>query len=189
MGRARGSVGVLSTVPAPRTLVRALANLATTGRLLLVVPTAAAILHDRALIALALVAVAVATDLVDGWLARQFGTTVLGSWLDVTADRLLIAAVVAALWWSGGLATWITLVLVAREALVGLGALVTFAPRRPMKPILVGKVHTALAFLLLVTAVAASGGFAPTALVDVLGVLVTLTAVVSVGWYAWRLRP
>lgn len=172
-----------------RVLVRALANLATTARLLLVLPIAAAILHDRAPTALVLLAVAVATDAVDGWLARRFGTTVLGSWLDVTADRLLIAAVVGALWWTGGLASWITVVIVLREAAVGLGALVAFAPRRPMRPLPVGKVHTALAFSLLVSAVAAAGDLAPARLVDLFAVLVTVTAVASLASYGWRVRP
>jgi len=171
-----------------RGLTRALANLATVGRLLLVAPTAWAILDDRAFTALLLLAAAVATDAVDGWLARRFGTSVLGSWLDVTADRLLIAAVVAALWWTGGLDGWVTAVLVVREVLVAAGALVTFAPRRPMRPLVVGKIHTAAAFLLLVAAVAAGGELAPPRLVDGLAVAVTVTALLSLAAYARRLR-
>jgi len=173
---------------AARGLTRVLANLATVGRIVLVAPIAWAILAERAPIALLLLAAAVATDAVDGWLARRFGTSLLGSWLDVTADRLLIAAVVAALWWTGGLDGWITAVLVAREALVAAGALAAFAPSRPMRPLVVGKVHTAAAFLLLVAAVAAAGGLAPPPLVDVLAVAVTVTAVLSLAAYAERLR-
>ena len=173
---------------ASRGLTRALANLATFARLLLVAPIAWAILEDRAVTALVLLAAAVGTDAIDGWLARRYGTTVLGSWLDVTADRLLIAAVVAALWWTQGLASWITGVLVAREALVAAGALAAFAPSRPMRPLIVGKLHTALAFLLLVAAVAAAGGLAPAVVVDVLAVMVTVTAVLSLAAYADRLR-
>jgi len=52
----------------------------------------------------------------------------------------------------------------------------------------VGKVHTAAAFLLLVAAVAAAGGLAPPLLVDVLAVAVTVTAVLSLAAYAERLR-
>lgn len=169
-------------------LTRALANLATVARLVLVAPIAWAILEDRAPIALVLVAAAVGTDAIDGWLARRYGTTVLGSWLDVTADRLLIAAVVGALWWSGGLAAWITAVLVGRELLVGAGALVAFAPSRLMRPLIIGKVHTVLAVLLLIAAVAAAGGLAPASIVDGLAVVVTVTAVLSLAAYAERLR-
>jgi cardiolipin synthase len=161
---------------------------ATFARLVLVVPIAWMILEDRAATALVLLAAAVGTDAIDGWLARRYGTTVIGSWLDVTADRLLIAAVVGALWWTEGLAGWITGVLVAREALVAAGALAAFAPRRPMQPLIVGKLHTALAFLLLVAAVAAAGGLAPAVVVDALAVMVTITAVLSLGAYADRLR-
>lgn len=173
---------------AARGLSRALANLATAARLLMVAPIAWAILQDREVVALALLTVAVGTDAIDGWLARRFGTTVLGSWLDVTADRLLIGAVVGALWWTGGLAEWVTLVLVLREALVGLGALAAFAPSRPMRPLIVGKAHTACAFLLLVAAVAAAGGLVPSALVDALAAVVTVTAVLSLAAYAERVR-
>ncbi len=155
---------------------------------MLVPPIAWTILAERAPTALVLLAAAVATDALDGWLARRFGTTVLGSWLDVTADRLLIAAVVGALWWSGGLAGWITAVLVLREGLVAAGALAAFAPHRPMRPLLVGKLHTATAFLLLVTAVAATGELVPPALVDGLAVVVTATAVLSLAAYAERVR-
>lgn len=171
-----------------RGLTRALANVATVLRLLLVAPIAWSILQEREAVALVLLAAAVATDAIDGWLARRFGTTVLGSWLDVTADRLLIGAVVAALWWTEGLAGWITGVIVAREVLVGAGALFAFAPSRPMRPLVVGKTHTALAFLLLVSAVAAAGGFAPALAVDALAVAVTLTAALSLAAYAERLK-
>lgn len=167
---------------------RALANLVTIARLLLVAPIAWTILQDRGLAALVLLAAAIASDAVDGWLARRFGTTVLGSWLDVAADRLLIAAVVGALWWTGGLAGWITAVLAAREALVAAGAVFAFAPSRPMRPLLVGKLHTALAFLLLFAAVAASAELAPPLLVDGLAATVTVTAVLSLAAYGDRLR-
>jgi phosphatidylglycerophosphate synthase len=169
-------------------VTRALANIATAARLALVVPIAWAILAEREVAALGLLTVAVGTDAIDGWLARRYGTTVLGSWLDVTADRLLIGAVVGALWWSGGLAGWITLVLVLREAVVGLGALVAFAPRRPMRPLVVGKAHTACAFLLLVAAVAAAGEVVAPLVVDALAVMVTITAVLSLAAYADRVR-
>lgn len=175
-------------MPASRALLRALANLATITRLLLVGPIAVAIVHQRASVALALLTLAVATDGVDGWLARRFGTTALGSWLDATADRLLIAAVIAALWWSGGVPSWVALVLVMREVAVAAGAIALTPLARPVRPLTVGKVHTALAFGLLVVAVAAVGGLAPPGLVTALAFAVTVSAVVSLAVYARQLR-
>lgn len=165
-----------------------LANSFTLLRLVLVAPIVVAIVEDSAVLALGLLVVAALSDAVDGHLARRFGTTVLGSWLDVTADRVLIAAVLAALWWTGGLPAWTVLVLVAREAAIGAGALLLYAPRRPMAPLFAGKLHTAAAFTLLVVAVAAEGDLLPTVAVDLLAALVLVTAVVSVAAYAWNLR-
>ena len=169
--------------------MRALANLLTLLRLLLVAPVAWLILAGQPGPALAVIVLAVATDAADGQLARRYGTSVLGSWLDVTADRLLIAAVVGALWWTDGLPGWATLVLVLREGVIALGALWTYAPSRPMAPLIIGKLHTAAAFLLVAAGVAAQAGLVPTVVVTGLGGVVVATAAASLVAYARRVLP
>ncbi len=165
---------------------QALANIVTGVRLLLVAPIVLLILDGRPVAALVLLVLAVVTDALDGRLARRYGTTVLGSWLDVTADRLLVGAVVAALWWTGGLPAWATLILLLREAVIAAGALVAYAPQRPMEPLLIGKLHTASAFLLMTAGVAVQAGLLPALVVTLLGGVVVATAATSLAAYARR---
>ena len=72
--------------------------------------------------ALAVFAVACATDSIDGWLARSRGeVTVAGAFLDPLADKLLISAVLVSLVETGDVAAWVAMVIIAREfAVTGL---------------------------------------------------------------------
>ena len=66
-----------------------------------------------------------ATDWVDGYLARRLGqVSELGKMLDPTADRLTVAAAVIAGWVSGALPWPIAVLIVARESIVAIGALI-----------------------------------------------------------------
>jgi CDP-diacylglycerol--glycerol-3-phosphate 3-phosphatidyltransferase len=59
------------------------------------------------------------SDLFDGWLARARGqVTTLGVFLDLTADKVLVAAVLIALAQAGLAAAWIVIVIVVRELVV-----------------------------------------------------------------------
>jgi CDP-diacylglycerol--glycerol-3-phosphate 3-phosphatidyltransferase len=69
--------------------------------------------------ATALFAVAMATDWVDGWLARRSGSSsVMGSLLDPVADKILVLAVLIVLVDQGVFAGWMVAAIVAREFLV-----------------------------------------------------------------------
>ena len=62
---------------------------------------------------------AMATDQVDGWLARRQGrTSALGSLLDPIADKVLVLAVLVVLVDLGVFAGWMVAAIVAREILV-----------------------------------------------------------------------
>jgi CDP-diacylglycerol--glycerol-3-phosphate 3-phosphatidyltransferase len=62
---------------------------------------------------------AMATDQIDGWLARRHGrTTALGSLLDPIADKVLVLAVLIVLVDGGVFAGWMVAAIVARELLV-----------------------------------------------------------------------
>ena len=66
-----------------------------------------------------LFAVAALTDFVDGFLARRWAlTTTLGSFLDTTADKLLVSAVLIALVDVGRASSWIAAIIVGRELLI-----------------------------------------------------------------------
>ncbi len=62
---------------------------------------------------------AMATDQVDGWLARRHGrSTPLGSLLDPVADKVLVLAVLVVLVDEGVFPGWMVAAIVAREILV-----------------------------------------------------------------------
>jgi CDP-diacylglycerol---glycerol-3-phosphate 3-phosphatidyltransferase len=69
--------------------------------------------------ATALFAVAMATDWVDGWLARRSGSSsAMGSLLDPVADKILVLAVLIVLVDQGVFAGWMVAAIAAREFLV-----------------------------------------------------------------------
>lgn len=60
------------------------------------------------------------SDLADGWLARRRGqVSMLGMFLDQTADKVLVAGVLIALIPSGVVVAWMVVVIVLREVVVG----------------------------------------------------------------------
>lgn len=75
-------------------------------------------------LAFIVIAVAGATDYVDGWIARRFDQeSSLGRLLDPAVDRLYIVAVIVGLALRDVVPWWLVLVLLAREVVLG-GALV-----------------------------------------------------------------
>ncbi len=64
-------------------------------------------------------AIAAVTDFFDGYLARRWkATTVLGSFLDTTADKLLVAGALIALVEVGRAWAWAAFVIVGRELVI-----------------------------------------------------------------------
>lgn len=79
--------------------------------------------------AIAVLAVAGASDFLDGYLARRLGqTSALGRVLDPAADRLLTIVVVLGLAWRDIIPWWLVGVLLARDVLMG--AALLWARRR-----------------------------------------------------------
>lgn len=71
--------------------------------------------------AVVLLAVAGATDWVDGYVARRTGqVTRLGQLLDPLADRLYIAATLIGLWIRGIVPAWLVLALLGRDVVLAL---------------------------------------------------------------------
>ena len=69
--------------------------------------------------ATAVFVVAMATDQIDGWLARRSGTSSpLGKLLDPVADKVLVLAALVMLVGEGGAPAWMIALIVAREILV-----------------------------------------------------------------------
>jgi CDP-diacylglycerol--glycerol-3-phosphate 3-phosphatidyltransferase len=109
-------------------------------------------------VALALFGVAAATDWFDGYLARRWSvTTKLGSFLDTTADKLLVAGVLIALVAVERASPWIATIIVARELLImGLRGVVA-AEGGVVQPSMLGKSKTAVQFLAIALAIVRPG--------------------------------
>jgi CDP-diacylglycerol--glycerol-3-phosphate 3-phosphatidyltransferase len=72
------------------------------------------------LIALVLFVPAALSDFFDGWLARSRGqVTTMGAFLDLTADKVLVSALLVALVVPGLAEAWLVAVIIVREFIVG----------------------------------------------------------------------
>jgi CDP-diacylglycerol--glycerol-3-phosphate 3-phosphatidyltransferase len=105
-------------------------------------------------VAAVLFCVAAATDWIDGRLARRWGvTTKLGSFLDTTADKLLVTGGLVALVAVERASPWIALIIIGRELIImGLRGLIA-AEGTVMKPSPLGKLKTTVQFLAIAVAI------------------------------------
>jgi CDP-diacylglycerol---glycerol-3-phosphate 3-phosphatidyltransferase len=112
---------------------------------------------DRGLTA-ALFAAAAATDWIDGYLARRWEvTTKLGSFLDTTADKLLVTGVLIALVAVERASPWVSVIIIGRELMVlGLRGMVA-AGGTVMQPSLLGRLKTTIQFLAILLAILRPG--------------------------------
>jgi len=109
-------------------------------------------------LAAVLFAVAAATDWVDGRLARSWGvTTKLGSFLDTTADKVLVSGVLIALLETGRVSPWIVAVIVGRELVIMSLRGVIAADGTVMEPSMLGKVKTTVQCLAVTLAILRPG--------------------------------
>jgi len=127
-------------------LLSQIPNVITVVRVLLVIPTAWCLLMSRYVEALALMAVAGASDAVDGWLARRMSSVSrFGATLDPLADKILVGVLFIVLAVRGVLPLWVVAVAVGRDFVILAGAL---AYRMMFKhievaPTLISKANTA----------------------------------------------
>jgi cardiolipin synthase len=104
--------------------LRRLPNAVSGLRIALVAPLIVTILAGRHEIALVIAGVAGVSDAVDGYLARRFRwQTRLGSILDPVADKLMLVGCLVALGWMQEAPRWLVALVVARDAVIALGAL------------------------------------------------------------------
>jgi cardiolipin synthase len=163
--------------------VRHLPNIICILRIALVWPIAAALADREYLVALALFIVAGVSDGIDGYLAKRFNwTSDLGKFLDPLADKSLLVTVFVAAAWLGLAPWWLTSAVVARDVLIGLGAMVFrlwFGPLRG-RPTISSKINTAMQLLYPVALlVNAALSFPPHEVLDALAILVFMTTVFS----------
>ena len=119
-----------------------LPNLLTTLRLLLLPLFLLLLVYRRPGPALAVLLLAALSDALDGLLARWLNQkTAIGSFLDPLADKLLSVSGFVALTLIGPIPPWFVIVVISRDVLISLGALVLYLHdgRLEIAPSLTGK--------------------------------------------------
>jgi cardiolipin synthase (CMP-forming) len=154
------------------TFVRHLPNVISVLRILLVLPMAWALwLHDY-LLGVVLMVIAGASDGLDGWLARRFAwQTRFGAAVDPLADKLLVGVLFVILTAQQHLPVWLLVIVLGRDVLILIGALVLRARIGPvtLPPTFISKCNTAAQLLLLL---ALLGGLAALPYVSALALAV-----------------
>jgi CDP-diacylglycerol--glycerol-3-phosphate 3-phosphatidyltransferase len=102
-----------------------------------------------------LFAVAAITDFIDGRLARRWKqTSALGSYLDTTADKLLVTGALVALIAVDRASVWVAFIVIGRELLVmGLRGAVTATDGTVVRPSIWGKVKANVQFVAIFLAI------------------------------------
>jgi len=164
-------------------MLRHLPNLICLVRIALVWPTVDALQSGNYWTALILVAVCAVSDGVDGWLAKRFNwTSHLGKLLDPLADKLLLVALFLTATWVNLVPWWLTAVVVARDVLIGSGAVVFrfwFGPLHG-RPTIVSKINTGMQLAVALAAILGAATGLPTPeMVTALAFLTLLTTIVS----------
>jgi cardiolipin synthase len=101
-----------------------LANWLTVLRILLIPVFVTLLVYQRPGGALVVFAFAAFTDLLDGYVARQRGSqSRLGAFLDPMADKMLLISSFVTLTWLKALPFWIAAVVISRDVILVVGAL------------------------------------------------------------------
>ncbi len=162
----------------------AIPNLLSGFRILLIPPALWLLLGENYVAATAVIALAVFTDGLDGYLARRNEwRSRLGGILDPVADKLLFVSLFLVLGYLGHIEPWLMALVIGRDLVIGGGALLYEKMIGPVvaRPTLISKLNTVMLFLFTAALLLNLAGapFASNVLVDVLRLVVVLTVVVS----------
>jgi cardiolipin synthase (CMP-forming) len=163
--------------------MRHLPNIICVIRIALIWPTIDALYSGKFWTALVLVAVCAISDGLDGWLAKRFNwTSHLGKILDPLADKLLLVSLFLTATWMNLVPWWLTAVVVGRDVLIGMGAVVYrlwFGPLHG-RPTILSKINTGMQLAVVLAAILGAATGLPTAeMVTALAGLTLLTTLVS----------
>ncbi len=117
-------------------------------------------------------ALAAATDFLDGFVARRYKAgSRLGALLDPVADKILLSGSFLVLGWKSIIPFSLTVFVLGRDLMILGFALIALArkTRREFPPSVWGKASTAAQIAYILFAVGHEAGFAPLALVTILG--------------------
>ncbi len=168
-------------------------NLITLARILLTPLFVFSLINGRHSTAFAVLLAAGATDLLDGFAARQLRQrTRIGLWLDPAADKLMITAAFVALTIPAlaaphALPVWLTAVVIGRDVVIALGAAIVILLRgsRLFPPSIAGKTSTVFQVLTVwaTTFILAYGG--PASWLPPLYLLTAALTCLSGALYLW----
>jgi CDP-diacylglycerol---glycerol-3-phosphate 3-phosphatidyltransferase len=142
-------------------------------------------------VAAALFGIAAVTDFFDGYLARRWAAaTTLGSFLDTTADKLLVSGVLIALVAVGRASAWAAAIIVGRELLImGLRGVVA-ADGTVIRPSIWGKLKANVQFLAVFLAILRAGiELGPLLLDEWVMLIAAIVTVLSAVEYVARFSP
>ena len=167
--------------------MRHLPNIICVVRIALIWPTIDALYGGRFWTALVLVAVCAISDGLDGWLAKRFNwQSHLGKILDPLADKLLLVSLFLTATWMNLVPWWLTAIVVARDVMIGSGAVVYrfwFGPLHG-RPTILSKINTGMQLAVVLAAILGAASGLPTReMVVALAFLTMLSTVVSGGHY------
>jgi cardiolipin synthase len=174
---------------AERLVNRAVPNLITLGRLLLVPMLAWLLLGERYVLALAVFLGAALSDFADGAIARRYRiVSELGARLDPVADKLTMLAATVLLALQGWLPAWLAVAIVLRDIVITAGAVAyrLSVGHVEMAPTPLSKINTALEFVVLAAALAHAAELVDAS--DWLGPLFAMvfaTVILSGAQYVW----
>jgi cardiolipin synthase len=131
------------------------------------------------------------TDLLDGAVARRFGSiTKLGLYLDPIADKILLSSTYIGLAAGGAVPVWIVVIIFGRDLwIVLLSSLaLRFTTFRDLNPSVWGKASTFVQVITAVAIMGAEGYHDPVlrAISHVLIIVVAAFAAISAADYSWR---
>ena len=128
-------------------------NVITVVRVALIVPTAWLLLRGDYMSALLLIALAGASDALDGALARRYAwTTRFGAFADPLADKLLVATTFVVLVLQGHVPLWLAIIAIARDVVIMGGALAYRLKfqRVEIDPTFISRANTAVQIVMLI---------------------------------------
>lgn len=164
-------------------MLRHLPNALCIVRMLLAVPIAWLLTRGDYGFTLWVFAFAAVTDALDGYLAKRFKwESELGKHLDPLADKILLVTAFITLTIVSHVPVWLAIVVVARDVIIGFGALtfsILFGPVNG-RPTIISKLNTLFQIAYVIAVVGAQAAdLAASALIIALTTLVLVTTVAS----------
>jgi cardiolipin synthase (CMP-forming) len=164
-------------------MLRHLPNFICLVRIALIWPTIDALYAGQYWTALVFVAICAISDGLDGWLAKRFNwTSHLGKILDPLADKLLLVALFLTSAWINLLPWWLTAVVVARDVMIGGGAVIYriwFGPLHG-RPTVLSKINTGMQLAVVLAAIlAAATQLKVPEAITALAIVTLITTVIS----------